>query len=158
MSIQEQLTKANITLPPFNHAAANYSPAVQSGNLIFTAGQTTRYGGVMQVMGQATEDTVEQGYQGARLCTLNCLGILDALAGGLDNISKVVKATGFVNSAPGFTKQAMVLNGATDLLVEVFGDAGRPARSAVGVSALPGNSMVEVELVVEVKDPSITKL
>lgn len=147
-----RLQALGLELPPFNNAAANYAPVVRTGNLAFTAGQTTRFGGAMQYMGQVTEPTISEGYQGARLCALNCLGVLNGTLGSLGQIQQIVKITGFVNCASDFTKQAAVLDGATDLLVEIFGDAGRPARSAVGVSALPGNSMVEIEMIVALKE------
>ena len=155
MSIPEVKKPMGITLPPFNAAAANYSPAIITGNLLFTAGQTTRYAGVMQYMGQVNDANIPEGYQAARTCALNCLGIVNALGGGLENIARIVKVTGFVNCGATFHSQAKVLDGATDLLVELFGDAGRPARSAVGVVSLPGNSMVEIEMIVELKETAL---
>ena len=156
--IADKLKELDITLPPFNNAAANYSPAMRTGNMVITAGQTTRYAGAMQHTGHVTADNLDEGYKAAKLCALNCLGILDELAGGLDNISKIVKVTGFVNCGPDFTKQASVLDGATDLLQSLFGDNGRAARSTVGVISLPGNSMCEVEMFVELHDGKLAKI
>lgn len=151
MSVEGKLKALGIELPPFNHAAANYSPVVSSGQLIFTAGQTPKLKGVLQYKGKISNADYEKGVDAARLCTLNCLSIIDTYVGGLDKISKIVKITGFVNSTWDFTKHALVMDGATDLLVSIFGDAGRPARSAVGVYSLPGDATVEVELLVELK-------
>ncbi len=152
MNIIEKMREHKITLPPFNNAVANYSPAVISGNLIFTAGQTTRFAGKMQQVGIVNDDNIELGYQAAETCVLNCLGIIDALGGGLENVERIVKITGYVFCEQSFKNQAKVLDGATDLLVKIFGDKGRPARTTVGVSSLPGGSMCEIEMIAELKD------
>ena len=154
-SIMRRVEELEISLPPFNHAAANYSPAIRTGNMIITAGQTTRFAGMMQYTGRVNDKNLDDGYKAAKLCALNCLGVLDTLAGGLDNISQIIKITGFVNCDTTFTKHAMVMDGATDLLHSIFGNNGRPARSSVGVISLPGNSMCEIELFAELKDGSL---
>ena len=151
MSIYERLMALGLELPPFNPPAANYVPVVCCGNMAYTAGQTPKLAGVLQYKGKVV--SVEEGYQAARLCALNCLGQLDKMDGGLDNIARIVKVVGFVNSVPDFTAQSGVLDGASDLLGGLFGEAGRHARSAVGVAALPGDAMCEVEMVVELKQP-----
>ena len=151
MSIKERMNNLGIELPQFNPPAANYVPVICSGNLAFTAGQTPKIAGELQFKGKVT--SIEEGYQAARLCVLNCLGHLNNLNGGLENIARIVKVVGFVNSSTDFTSQSKVIDGASDLLCQVFGEAGRHARSAVVVAALPGNAMCEVELIVELKNP-----
>ncbi|MGB9886837.1 MAG: RidA family protein, partial [Moorellales bacterium] len=129
----------------------NYVPAVRAGNLVFVSGQLCLVKGEVRYRGKVgAELTVEQGYEAARLATLNALAVLRAELGDLDRVRRVVRIFGAVNSAPGFNRQPQVVNGASDLLVEVFGEAGRHARTAVGVSELPMDSAVEVELTVEV--------
>lgn len=152
MSIEERLKILNIELPPFNLAAANYTPAVQSGNLIFTAGQTPKVNGTLKYVGKVDESNCQKGIEAAELCALNCLSIVKEYAGSLDNIEKIVKMSGFVNATEDFTKHALVMDGATDILVQIFGDCGRPARSAVGMGSLPGNATVEIEMIVELKN------
>lgn len=151
MTVEERLRENNIVLPAFNKAVANYSPAVKSGELIFTAGQTPRVNGALKYTGKVSNDSYEQGIKAAEICILNCLGIIDHYANGLENVARIVKISGFINAEEDFTKHAIVMDGATNLLVKVFGDAGRPARTAVGVSSLPGDATVEVEMIVEVK-------
>lgn len=97
------------------------------------------------------ERTIEEGYQSARLCVLNCLGVVKSLAGSLDRVKRVVKVNGFVASADGFTDQPKVINGASELLVELFGEAGKHARAAIGVNELPLGSTTEVEIIVEIE-------
>ena len=97
--------------------------------------------------------TLEDACAGARICALNCLAAIAQAAGGLDNVARILKVNGFINAAPGFTQTPRVLDGASDLLLEVFGDAGRHARSAIGVQALPDHAVVEVEMIVLLKSP-----
>lgn len=147
---QENLTALGLELPPVPTPAGSYVPATRSGNLIFTAGQLPLTGGELLATGKVGESVnPEVANEAARLCALNALAAAAAAAGGLDNIHRVVKVTGFVASAPGFGGQAGVLNGASDLLGEVFGENGRHARSAVGVAELPLGAPVEVEIVVD---------
>jgi enamine deaminase RidA (YjgF/YER057c/UK114 family) len=137
-------------LPPVAAPAGAYIPARRSGNLVFTAGQVPFVDGVVAATGKVgAEVSAEQAYDLARICTLNALAAVDALV-GLDAVTGVVKVVGFVASDPSFTGQPGVVNGASDLLGEVFGEPGAHARSAVGVAVLPLDVPVEVELVVEV--------
>lgn len=149
MSIAERLKELGIALPSAPAPAANYVPYVVEGNLIFVAGQGT-YGdnGKLNFIGKVGADiSIDEGYQAARLCGLNCLAQLNAAAGGLDKIRRIVKVLGFVNCTPEFTDQPKVINGASDLFVEILGDAGRHARSAVGMGSLPFGIATEVELI-----------
>ena len=144
-----RLRELGLTLPSVAAPAGSYVPARRSGALVFTAGQLPLVDGALAATGKVgAEVTPEQGYDLARTCALNALAAVDALV-GLDAVAGVVKVVGFVASAPGFTGQPGVINGASDLLADVFGEAGRHARSAVGVAELPLGAPVEVELVVE---------
>lgn len=146
----ERLAELDIALPAVAAPAGSYVPARRTGSLVFTAGQVPFVDGKLAAAGKVGA-AVDAGdaYGLARTCTLNALAAIDALV-GLDAVTGVVKVVGFVASAPGFTGQPGVVNGASDLLGEVFGEAGRHARSAVGVAELPLDAPVEVELVVEV--------
>lgn len=146
----ERLRELGHELPEVPAPAGSYVPATRSGNLIFTAGQVPFKDGALPLTGKVG-DTVssEEAHDAARLCALNALAAAASEAGGLDNIRRVVKVTGFVASAAGFNGQPQVINGASDLLGQVFGDAGLHARSAVGVAELPLGSPVEVEIIVE---------
>jgi enamine deaminase RidA (YjgF/YER057c/UK114 family) len=146
-----RLSELGIELPDVAKPLAAYVPAVRSGNLVYTAGQLPLVGGQLSVTGKVgLEVTPEVGKSLARVCALNGLAAVDSLV-GVDSIVKVVKVVGFVASAAGFNGQPGVVNGASELFGEVFGDAGAHARSAVGVSELPLNAPVEVELIVEVQ-------
>ena len=149
--IEARLAEKNIRLPEAAAPAANYVPWVVAGNLVFISGQITMEGGEITYQGRVGEDySVEEAQRAARLCALNLIAQLRAACGGdLDRVRRVVKLGGFVNSAPGFTEQHLVINGASDLMVEVFGEAGRHARAAVGVPALPFGVAVEVDGVFE---------
>ncbi len=150
MSASATLAELGITLPAVPPPAGAYVPARRSGSHVFTAGQLPLVDGVLQGTGKVGAEVDTETAKGlARLCALNALAAVDALV-GLDSVTAVVKVTGFVASAPGFTDQPAVLNGASELLGEVFGDAGVHARSAVGVAELPKGAPVEVEIVVEV--------
>lgn len=150
MTARARLTELGLELPPVVPPVAAYVPAVRSGDLVFTSGQLPMTGGQMPQTGLVGGPvTPEQAKDLARICALNALAAVDALV-GLDTVVRVVKVVGFVASAVGFTGQPGVVNGASELLGEVFGEAGRHARSAVGVAALPLDAPVEVELVVEV--------
>lgn len=150
MSWTARLTELGITLPAVVPPVAAYVPAVQTGSLVYTSGQLPMVSGEMSATGLvggpvAPETAKDQ----ARICALNALAAIDALV-GLDSVVRVVKVVGFVASAQGFTGQPGVINGASEVLGEIFGDAGKHARSAVGVAALPLDAPVEVELIVEV--------
>jgi enamine deaminase RidA (YjgF/YER057c/UK114 family) len=145
-----RLAELGLALPPVVPPVAAYVPAVRTGSLVFTSGQLPMAEGRMDVTGKVGAGvTPEQAKDLARTCALNALAAVDALV-GLDSVVRVVKVVGFVASAPDFTGQPAVVNGASELFGEVFGDAGQHARSAVGVAALPLDAPVEVELVVEV--------
>ena len=151
MSARERLVELGLELPPVVPPVAAYVPAVRSGDLVFTSGQLPVSGGRMAVTGHVGgQVTPEQGKELARTCALNALAAVDALV-GLDAVERVVKVVGFVSSAPDFTGQPGVVKGASELLGDVFGEAGQHARSAVGVAVLPLDAPVEVELVVEVR-------
>ncbi|MDT5047090.1 MAG: hypothetical protein QOJ56_4898 [Mycobacterium sp.] len=150
MSVSARLGQLGIELPQVAKPLASYVPAARSGNLVYTAGQLPMQAGKLARTGKVgTDVTPEEGKALARICALNALAAVDSLV-GIDSVTQVVKVVGFVASAPGFNGQPGVINGASDLLAEVFGDRGAHARSAVGVSELPLDAPVEVELVVEV--------
>lgn len=149
--IEEKLASLGITLPVPPAPAGSYVPVVISGNLAFVAGQIPAEGGQVKFKGKVGRDLpVEAGQQAARLCTINALAQLKAALGSLDRIKRFVKVTGFVNCDPSFIEQPKVVNGASDLLVQVFGESGKHARAAVGVSSLPLDSAVEVEFIAEI--------
>ncbi len=147
---EARLKELNIVLPAPAAPIANFVSAVRVGNLLFLSGATAGPGWTLK--GKVGKDlTVEQGYQAARQVAINQLANIRAALGSLDRVKRIVKVLGMVNSAEGFGDQPKVMNGFSDLMVEVFGDAGRHARSAVGMAGLPGNQPVEVELIVEVE-------
>jgi enamine deaminase RidA (YjgF/YER057c/UK114 family) len=148
--IDERLRELGIQLPEPRRPMANYVPARRVGSLVFTAGQVSGTGGREHKGKLGAELSVEDGQAAARTCALNCLAALLTVLDSLDQVRQVVRVSAFVNSAPGFNQQPAVANGASDLFVDVFGDAGRHARTAVGVSDLPADFAVEVDLVVEV--------
>ena len=150
MSVSVRLGELGIELPEVAKPLASYVPAVRTGDLVYTSGQLPMQAGELAATGKLGADvSPEQGKALARICALNALAAVDSLV-GIDAVTRVVKVVGFVASAPGFNGQPGVVNGASDLLAEVFGDRGSHARSAVGVSELPLDAPVEVELVVEV--------
>ena len=150
MKASERLRELGVVLPEVVAPLASYVPAVQTGNLVYTSGQLPMQGGKLVGTGKVGADvTPEEGSAMARICALNALAAVHALV-GVDAVTRVVKVVGFVASAPGFTGQPGVVNGASELLAEVFGDAGAHARSAVGVAELPLGAPVEVEMIVEV--------
>jgi len=149
-TIDERLAELGITLPTVVPPVAAYIPAVITGNLVYTSGQLPMVDGVLPATGKlGAEVSDEQGKALARQCALNALAAVASVIGSLDRVTRVVKVVGFVASDPSFTGQPGVINGASEILGEIFGDAGVHARSAVGVAVLPLNSPVEVELVVE---------
>ena len=150
--IDARLGALGVTLPSVAAAAGNYVPTVRTGNLVFVSGQITLKDGQLEYLGKVGRDfTVEQGQAAARLCALNVLAQLKAALGGdLDKVRRCVKVTGFVNATPEFTDHPKVVNGASDLLASVFGDAGKHARAAVGMSSLPLGVATEIEAVFEV--------
>ncbi len=148
---EARLVELGIELPDAPAPAANYVPFVQSGNLVFISGQVAMTGGAVIAGKLGSGMSVEDGSEAARVCAINLIAQLKAACGGdLGRLVRVVKLTGFVNSAPEFTDQPKVVNGASDLMVAVFGDAGRHARAAVGSPSLPLGTAVEVEGVFEI--------
>ncbi|MGW5153360.1 RidA family protein [Rhodococcus koreensis] len=151
MSWKSRLVELGYALPEPVTPLAAYVPAVRAGNLVYTSGQLPLVGGVLECKGKVGSDVHPDDAQAAaRVCTLNALAAIDNLV-GIDSIRRVVKVVGFVASAPDFTGQPAVINGASTLLTEVFGPAGVHARSAVGVATLPVDAPVEVEVIVEVE-------
>jgi enamine deaminase RidA (YjgF/YER057c/UK114 family) len=150
-SVSQRLAELGIELPAVPAPVASYIPAIRTGQLVFTSGQVPIVGGVLQATGKVgAEVTPEDAVGHARTCALNALAAVHALV-GIDSVVRVVKMVGFVASSPDFTGQPAVVNGASDLIGEVFGEAGAHARSAVGVAALPLDAPVEVELIVEIR-------
>ncbi|CAH0121833.1 MULTISPECIES: RidA family protein [unclassified Paenibacillus] len=151
--IEKRLEELGIVLPPVGKPRFSYIPCNRTGNLVYTSGQDCRINGELMFEGKlGREVTIEQGQAAARQTIINCLAVIKAEIGDLDKVVKVVKMLAFVNSAPGFADQPYVINGASDLLIEVFGDSGKHARSAIGTSDLPFHTPVEIELIVEVRD------
>ncbi|MEE8279575.1 MAG: RidA family protein [Alphaproteobacteria bacterium] len=150
--IEARLAELNIALPQAATPVANYVPYVVSGPLVFLAGQVTVWNGEIRFVGKlGREFTVEEGQEAARLCGLNLIAQARAACeGDLDRVVRCVKLTGFVNSMPDFTDQPKVMNGASDLMTEVFGESGRHARAAIGVNTLPLGVAVEVEGIFEI--------
>jgi enamine deaminase RidA (YjgF/YER057c/UK114 family) len=148
---EQKIADLGLELPEVVAPLAAYVPTVRTGNLVYTSGQVPVVKGEVRFTGKLGADvTVEDGQEAARICALNALAALKAEVGDLAEVKRIVKAVVFVASAPDFTGQPQVANGASELLGEVFGEAGKHARSAVGVAALPLNVPVEVELIAEV--------
>ena len=146
-----RLAALGLSLPQVAKPVAAYVPAVRTGNYVYTSGQLPLVDGKLQATGKVGESVSPEDAAGlARVCALNALAAAAEAAGGLDAIARVVKVTGFVASAPTFTGQAQVINGASEFLIEVLGESGRHARSAVGMAVLPLDAPVEVEMIVEV--------
>jgi len=153
VSPAERLAELGLTLPPVVAPVAAYVPALRTGPYVYVSGQLPMVDGKLPATGKVGDDVSAADAAGlARICALNALAAAAAVAGGLDRITRIVKVTGFVASSPGFNGQPQVVNGASELLIEVFGEAGRHARSAVGVAELPLGTPVEVELIAEVRD------
>lgn len=148
--VRSKLAEKGLTLPIASKPLAAYVPAVRTGNIVFTAGQLPLVDGNMAGTGKVGADvTVEQAYELARICAVNALAAVELVA-PVDSIVKVVRIVCYVNGAPGFVSHPAVANGASELFMHIWGDAGVSARSAIGVAELPLNSPVEVELTVEV--------
>ncbi len=150
--IQLKLDLLSITLPEIPKPVAAYIPAKQTGNLVFTAGQLPMVNGELITKGLLGQDVeIEDAKNAARICTLNALAAIKGVIGDLDRIKQVVRVVGYVASIPTFTQQPAIVNGASELLLEIFGEKGKHARSAVGIAVLPLNASVEIELTVEVE-------
>ena len=152
-SASERLAELGLTLPPVTAPLAAYVPAVRTGPYVYVSGQVPVADGKLLAVGKVGGAVSPDEAAGlARACALNALAAAAQAAGGLDEIRRIVKVTGFVASAPGFNGQPRVINGASELFIEVFGEDGRHARSAIGVAELPLDAPVEVELIAEVRD------
>jgi len=152
MTIEDKLRQMGVVLPDPPKPVASYVPCVRTANLLFVSGQVPREKGVLRYGGHVGNDrSVEEGQQAARLCALNALSAVKQELGDLGRVRRVVKLTGYVASAAGFTDQPKVVDGASVFLVELFGDRGQHARAAVGVNELPLGSLVELEVIVEVE-------
>jgi enamine deaminase RidA (YjgF/YER057c/UK114 family) len=148
---EKRLRDLGYDIPKVPPPMGLYVPAVRTGSLVFCSGQGPSVDGVLKYVGRIGDTlTQEDGYQAARIAALNCLAEIRSVIGSLNNIRRIVSLRGFVNSAPDFFDQPKVVNGASQLLLDVFGDAGRHARAALGTSILPSNIAVELEMVVEV--------
>ncbi|MCG3114692.1 MAG: RidA family protein [Candidatus Manganitrophus sp. SA1] len=151
MDYEKKLQSLGLTLPSPPKPVATYVPAVRSGNLLFLSGMIPMVEGKMAIVGKLGKElTVEQGQQAARITLLNALAVIKAELGSLDQVRRIVRIGVHVASAEGFTQQPAVANGASDLLVQIFGDAGRHARLALGAAELPLGAPVELEMIVEV--------
>jgi len=152
MSVDAKLAELGITLPPAPKPVATYIPAVRAGDLLFLSGTGPFRDGRIAFAGKLGRDlTVEQGAEAARLTLLNALAMVRQELGTLDHVVRIVRLTGHVASAEGFTQQPAVINGASDLLVQIFGEAGRHARLALGAAELPLNMCIEIELILQVR-------
>jgi enamine deaminase RidA (YjgF/YER057c/UK114 family) len=150
--VELALRGLNLSLPDSPKPVASYIPAKQSGKLIFTAGQLPMVNGELISKGLLGQDVqIEEANKAAQICTLNALAAIKGVIGDLDRIKQIVRVVGYVASVPTFTQQPAVVNGASELLLEIFGEAGKHARSAVGMAVLPLNASVEIELTVEVE-------
>ncbi len=152
MSIEDTLQQLGLALPAAPAAAGNYVPFVRTGNLLYLAGTICALDGKVTHSGQVgAEQTVESGYEAAKICALNTLANIKAATGSLDAVARIVFVGGFVNGVSGFSESPAVINGASDLFVQVFGEAGKHARAAVAVAGLPRNCTVEIQVVAELK-------
>ena len=151
MSIEQRLADLGIGLPPAPQPAGSYVPAVQTGNLLYLSGAICMVGGTMTHTGKVGEPhPLAYGQEAARICALNLIAVAQAHLGDLDRVSRVLQLNGFVNAPPSFADSPAVINGASDLFIEVFGEAGRHTRAAVAVTGLPKDSTVEIQAVFEV--------
>ena len=149
--ISDKLVELGISLPPFNQPQANYAPALVFERQLYISGQTPKRGGVYTVIGRVgAEVSAKEAYEAARGCTLNALAIAEATV-GLDSIAQFLKVQCFIRTAAGFTALPSVADGCTDLLVEIFGEAGKPTRTATGAAELPGGVPVEIDFVIGLK-------
>ena len=150
--IEQKLKELNLELPDAPKPVAAYIPAKQTGNLVFTAGQLPMVNGELISKGLLGQDVeIDEASKAARICTLNALAAIKGVIGDLDRIKQIVRVVGYVASVPTFTQQPAVVNGASELLLDIFGENGKHARSAVGMAVLPLNASVEIELTVEVE-------
>ncbi len=150
--IEEKVHELGLSIPEPAKPLAAYIPAIQINDLVFTAGQIPILKGTIKYTGKVGKDLYEaEAQKAAEICVLNCLAAVKGIIGNLDRIERIVKLTAFINSAEGFTGQPTVANGASELLVKIFGENGKHARSAVGVNELPMDAAVEIEMIVQIK-------
>ena len=150
--VEARIIELKLSIPEVPKPVAAYVPAKQTGNLVFTAGQLSMVKGELISKGLLGQDVeIDEANKAARICTLNALAAIKGVIGDLDRIKQVVRVVGYVASVPTFTQQPAVVNGASELLLEIFGENGKHARSAVGMAVLPLNASVEIELTVEVE-------
>ncbi len=153
MIVEQKLAEMGLTLPPPSQPVGSYIGAVQVGNLLFVSGHGPRRSGDVIVSGKVGRDlTVEQAYETAKSVAVNLLGTVKQTLGDLDRVERIVKLLGMVNVAEGFNQTPAVINGASDLLIALYGENGRHARSAVGMAALPNDIPVEIEMIVQVRE------
>ena len=150
-SVDDKLSRLGIVLPSCPAPVANYVPSKRSGNLLFLSGQGPLSNGILHVGKVGAEVSIADAYQHARIAAIRLLAAAKEAVGSLDRVAQVVKVLGMVNASADFPDHPTVINGASDLFVEVFGDAGRHARSSVGMGSLPGNMTVEIEVILELK-------
>lgn len=156
MSVTDTLTRLGLVLPSAPKPLATYIPACRAGDLLFVSGVLPLQDGKLSMTGKLGQDlTIEEGYQAARLALLNALAIIQHELGSFDRVTRIVRLTGHVASASGFSEQPAVVNGASDLLVELFGESGRHARLALGAAELPLHAPVELELIVHIHDTAV---
>jgi enamine deaminase RidA (YjgF/YER057c/UK114 family) len=149
--IEEKIKSIGIKLPNPPSPAGSYIPVVKSGNLLYVSGQIPMEDGKVVFTGKVSDTNIETAQKSARICAINILAQLKKELGDLEKISRIVRLSGFVNSEPEFTQQPKVINAASDLFYEIFGECGKHSRIAVGVSSLPLNSMTEIDAIVETK-------
>ena len=149
--IEEKIKSIGIKLPNPPNPAGSYIPVVKSGNLLYVSGQIPMEDGKVVFIGKVSDANIETAQKSARVCAINILAQLKKELGDLEKISRIVRLSGFVNSMPEFTQQPKVINAASDLFYEIFGECGKHSRIAVGVSSLPLNSMTEIDAIVETK-------
>jgi enamine deaminase RidA (YjgF/YER057c/UK114 family) len=149
---EEKLKELGITLPEAPIPAGNYIPAVKTGNLLFISGQIPLENGKVAYTGKVSDENLETAQKSAKSCAINILAQIKREAGSLDKVTKIVKLSGFVNSVPEFTQHPKVINPASDLMFEIFGEKGKHARVALGAGSLPLDSMTEIDAIVEIAD------
>ena len=149
---EEKLKELGITLPEAPIPAGNYIPAVKTGNLLFISGQIPLENGKVAYTGKVSDDNLETAQKSAKSCAINILAQIKREAGSLDKVTKIVRLSGFVNSVPEFTQHPKVINAASDLMFEVFGEKGKHARIALGAGSLPLDSMTEIDAIVEISE------
>jgi len=152
MKIEHKIKELGMILPEAPKPVAEYIPAKKIGNLVFTSGQGPIKDGKFIYVGKiGGEVSLKEGYESAKICAINCLAAIKSVIGSLDKIDEIIKVKGYVNSTSDFYRQPEVVNGASELIVKIFGEKGKHARSALGTSVLPGNIPVELEMIVKVK-------